>query len=76
VVTVTWEILRIGEEAIVGSMPYIRSAVNGEGVHDTGRTIGFVRSSPNVVLAVLEEFGPLECLTTEGEEKDTAVEVT
>ena len=74
-VTVTWGIPRVGKVAIVGSMS-IWSAVNGEGAHDRGGTIGLVRGSADIVLAVPEEFvGELECLITEGEEKDTAVDV-
>ena len=73
-VIVTWGIPTFGEVVIVGSMS-IWSAVNGEEAHDRGG-IGFVRSSANVLLPVPEEFvGELECLTTEGEEKDTAVDV-
>jgi len=74
VVIVTWGIPRFGEVAIVRSMS-IWSALNGEEAHDRGG-IGFVRGSADIVLAVPEEFvGELECLTTEGEEKDTAVDV-
>ena len=70
----TWGIPTFGEVAIVASMS-IWSAVNGEEAHDRGK-IGLVRSSANVVPAVPEEFvGELECLITEGEEKDTAVDV-
>ena len=73
-VIVTWGIPRFGEVAIVRSMS-IWLAVNREEAHDRGK-IGLVRSSANVVLAVPEEFiGELECLITEGDEKNTAVDV-
>ena len=50
------------------------SAINGEGVSDRAETPEVVGRRISIALAVPEELGELDCLVTESEEEEAAVE--